>query len=121
MSSNNMHRVAIVAGSRTPFVKAGTVFRHHTALDLGVHSVKGLLEMHQLDPDSVDHLAYGIVIFDPKIPNLAREIVFNTPLPSKVHAHTVSNNCITGIHAITAIQDAIAAGRAEVLVLKPQR
>jgi len=113
MAEKNSNRVAIVAGARTPFVKAGTVFKKHTALDLGVHAVNGLLEMHEIDPVSVDHLAYGIVIFDPKIPNLAREIVFNANLPSEVHAHTVSNNCITGIHAITAIYDAIASGRAE--------
>lgn len=113
MAYNNTNRVAIIAGARTPFVKVGTAFKKHTALDLGAHAVNGLLEMHQVDPTAIDHLAYGIVIFDPKIPNLAREIVFNTKLPSEVHAHTVSNNCITGVHAITAIYNAIASGRAD--------
>ncbi len=107
-------RVAVVAGARTPFVKAGTVFKKYTALDLGIHAVKGLLDLHAVDPGIVEQMAYGIVIFDPMVPNIAREIVFNTELPSSVHALTVSNNCITGIHAITAIYDAIVAGRAEV-------
>jgi acetyl-CoA acetyltransferase family protein len=106
-------RVAIVAGLRTPFVKAGTVFRRHSPLTLATHAVGGLLERHAVDPTGIDALVYGIVLFDPRIPNLAREIVFNTPLPAGVHAHTVSNNCITGIHAITALHAAIVGGRAE--------
>lgn len=110
----NSTRVAVICGARTPFVKAGTVFKNYSALDLAVHSVNGLLKMHGVGPGSVDELVYGIVISDPKIPNIAREIVFNTDLPSSVRAHTVSNNCITGIHAITAIYDAIVAGRTEI-------
>lgn len=114
MTQTKAHRVAIVAGTRTPFVKAGTVFKHHTALDLAVHSVKGLLEMHDVPPQKVDELVYGIVIFDPHLPNIAREMVFNTDLPAEVRAHTVSNNCITGIHAITAVYDSIVNGRTEI-------
>ena len=114
MAAQNRKRVAIVAGTRSPFVKSGTVFKNYSALDLAVHSVKGLLETHKIQPDSVEELVYGIVIFDPKIPNIAREIVFNTDLPSSVRAYTVSNNCITGIHAITSIYDSIVKGRSEI-------
>ncbi|HEX9627425.1 MAG TPA: acetyl-CoA C-acyltransferase [Acidiferrobacterales bacterium] len=110
---DNPPRVAIVAGLRTPFVKAGTVFRRHSPLKLASHAVAGLLDRHQVDPAGIDELVYGIVLCDPRIPNLAREIVFNTPLPAGVRAHTVSNNCITGIHAVTALHDAIVSGRAE--------
>lgn len=107
-------RVAVVAGQRTPFVKAATRFKHYTPLQLGSHAVAGLLQKHAIDPGIVDELVYGIVLFDPTIPNLAREVVFATELPSAVMAHTVSNNCITGIHAITAIYDSIVAGRTAV-------
>ena len=107
-------RVAIVAGTRTPFVKAGTVFKRYSAMELGEHAVRGLLERSGLSADRIEQLVYGTVIADPLIPNLAREIVFKSPLPPTVHAYTVSNNCITGIHAITAIGDAIADGRIEV-------
>lgn len=107
-------RIAVIAGTRTPFVKAGTAFKKYSPLDLGVHAVNGLIEKHRLEPESVDELVYGIVIYDPKIPNIAREIAFKTSLPSTVRAHTVSNNCITGIHAITAIYDSIIHGRTEI-------
>ncbi|NIR49494.1 acetyl-CoA C-acyltransferase [candidate division KSB1 bacterium] len=114
MAQKNSHKVAIVAGTRTPFAKAGTVFKDYSALDLGVHAVKGLFEKHDLAPESVDELVYGIVIHNPRIPNIAREVVFKSSLPSAIRAHTVSNNCITGIHAITAIYDSIVNGRTEI-------
>ena len=114
MSANNATRVAVIGGARTPFVKAGTVFRKYAALELAVHSVDGLLEKQQLDPRSVDELVYGITVVDARIPHLAREVVFSSTLPSDVRALTVTNNCITGTSAITAICDSIAGGRADV-------
>ncbi len=114
MANEKKARVAIVAGSRTPFVKAGTVFKNYTSLQLAVHAVKGLMQMHDLAPGTVEELVFGTVIFDPHVPNVAREIVFNTDLPASVRAHTVSNNCITGIHAITSVYDSIVAGRTEI-------
>lgn len=114
MAKEQTKRVAVVAGARTPFVKAGTVFKKYSALELAVHSVKGLLQMHNINPELVDELVYGTVIADPHVPNIAREIVFKTELPATVKAHAVSNNCITGIHAITAIYDSIVNGRTEI-------
>ncbi|MCH7887073.1 MAG: acetyl-CoA C-acyltransferase [Candidatus Marinimicrobia bacterium] len=107
-------RVAIVGGIRTPFVKANTAFKKYTSLELGTHAVNGLIERFNLSSESVDELVYGWVIIDPRVPNVAREIVFNADLPSTVRAHTVSNNCITGIHAITSVYDSIREGRTEI-------
>ena len=114
MSENTSTRVAIVGGARTPFVKAGTVFRKYSPLDLGTHAVNGLLDKQQLDPQSVDELVYGITVLDATIPHFAREVVFSSNLPSTVEALTVANNCITGTSAITSIYDSIVAGRAEI-------
>jgi acetyl-CoA acetyltransferase family protein len=106
--------VAVVGGARTPFVKAGTVFRKYSALDLSIHSVNGLLEKQELDPSSVDELVYGITVLDARIPQFAREVVFSSALPSTVRALTVVDNCITATSAITSIYDSIAAGRTEI-------
>jgi len=114
MHQDTANRVAIMGGARTPFVKAGTVFKQYSALDLAVHSVNGLLEKQTLDPASVDELVYGIVVLDPRISHLAREVVFSSMLPPEVKALTVTNNCITGTSAIASIYDSIIAGRAEV-------
>ena len=107
-------RVAIVSGARTPFAKAGTVLRKHSPLDLAVHAVNGLLSKTQLDSISVDELAYGITVLDPRIPHFAREVVFSSELPSTARALTLTNHCITGTSAITTIYDSIVSDRAEV-------
>ena len=112
MSEKN--RVAVVGGARTPFAKAGASLRDHSSLDLGTHSVNGALEKLQLDPSSVDQLVYGVVVVDPSIPHLAREINFKSRLPSEVQSLTVTDNCISGTSAIAVVHDAIVTGRNDV-------
>lgn len=107
-------RVAIVAGARTPFVKARTAFEKVSALDLSGHAVSGLLARHDVDPAIVEALSWGIVLADPARPNLAREIVFANGLPASIEAQTISSYCITGLRTVSQIADAIAVGRIEV-------
>ncbi|MEX1258607.1 MAG: acetyl-CoA C-acyltransferase [Gemmatimonadota bacterium] len=113
MRSGAPRRVVVVGGARTPFAKAGTALKDVSALDLSVHAVTGLLAKTGIDPGSVEELAFGITLVDPRIPHLAREVVFSSDLPSSVRALTVTDNCITGTSGITAIWDSIALGRAE--------
>ena len=77
-----MTRVAIVAGMRTPFVKAGKAFKDLGPLRLARESVRGLLDAHQVPAESIGSLAYGVVVPEPGRPNLAREIVFEEKLPA---------------------------------------
>ncbi len=114
MTPGTSTRVAVVGGARTPFAKAGTAFRKHSPLQLSVHAVNGLLAKQKLDPESVEELAYGITVVDARIPHFARDVVFASNLPSTTLALTLTNNCITGTSAITAIYDSIVAGRAEI-------
>ncbi len=107
-------RVAIVAGARTPFVRAGTAFKDLGPLELARQSVLGLMERHEVDQDVVQAIAYGVVGPEPGRPNLAREIVFETGLPKTIEAQTISSYCITGLRTVTTIADAIASGRIEV-------
>jgi acetyl-CoA acetyltransferase family protein len=111
---DSLPRVAIVAGARTPFAKAGTKLRERSALELARHAVNGLLDRHQLDPSTIDEMVYGIVVVDPRRPQFAREVAFASELPSSVPAWTVTDNCITGTTAMIAIADSIRQGRAEI-------
>ena len=104
-------RVAIVAGARTPFVKAGQAFAGLGPLALAKHAVSGLLERHEIDPAGIDAMAFGVVVPERGKPNLAREIVLETGLPAGIEAQTVSSYCITGLRTATIIADAIARGR----------
>ena len=104
-------RVAIIAGMRTPFVKAGGGLSQYSACELGVHAVSGLLKTHKIDPKSIEEHVFGIVIHDPRIPNVSREIVLASSLPKQVTAHSVSNHCISGMVAVPSIYDSIINGR----------
>lgn len=111
--TDSPRRVAIVAGARTPFAKAGSKLRGYSALDLARRAVDGLLDKHALPPSSIDEMVYGIVVLDPRRPQFAREVAFASQLPSSTPAWTVTDNCITGTTAIMAIADSIRYGRAE--------
>jgi len=116
MASRTSQRVAFVGGARTPFAKAGTVFRRHSPLELARHSVDGLLVKHDLDPATVEELFFGIVTLDPGVPHMAREVVFSSRLPASVRAVTLTDNCITGLTAIAAGMQSIWDGRAQVVM-----
>ena len=106
-----MTRVAIVAGARTPFVKAGQAFSKLGPLALATHAVRGLVERHKVDAAGIEAIAFGAVVPERGKPNLAREIVFEAGLPASIEAQTVSSYCITGLRTATIIADAIARGR----------
>lgn len=110
------NRVVLVGGARTPFAKAARQLSELSAVDLGAHAVDGLLHKLGLDPTQVDQLFFGNVVVDPRVPHLAREVVFRSQLSAETYALTFSDNCITGTSAIMAAHDAIALGRAEVVI-----
>jgi acetyl-CoA acyltransferase len=106
--------VAVVAGCRTPFAKAGTAYRDLSALDLARTCVRELVERTELDPAAVDTLVMGQVIPSVKAPNLAREVVLGTGLPPSVPAHTVNRACASASQALVDVTAAILEGQAEV-------
>lgn len=112
MNQRKAPRIAVVAGARTPFAKAGTVLRHRSALELAVHAVDGVLEKFDLAPESVGEMYFGIVVVNPRIPQFAREVCFGSRLPSTVRALTLVDNCITGLSAISVLAGSLRAGNA---------
>jgi acetyl-CoA acyltransferase len=116
MNNGHPRRVAIVAGLRTPFAKAGTVYAQLDALDLGKLVVAELLERSEISPASIDAVIYGNVIPSIKAPNISREIVLGTGMPRQIPAHSVSMACATSNQAITSAADMIALRHADVVV-----
>jgi acetyl-CoA acyltransferase len=106
----NNGRVAIVAGCRTPFAKAGTAYRDLTAVDLAKACVRELVERTEMDPTLIEGVVMGQVIPSVKAPNLAREVVLGTGLPKAVPAHTVNRACASANEAIAEVASAILTG-----------
>ncbi|MBE3075079.1 MAG: acetyl-CoA C-acyltransferase FadI [Actinobacteria bacterium] len=112
----NRRRVAIVAGVRTPFAKAGTAFRTLSAIDLGKLCVAELLQRTSLDGSEVQALVFGTVIPSILAPNIAREVSLLPQLPKSVPAYSVSRACASANQAITDAADQIALGHIDVAI-----
>ncbi len=106
-----MTRVAVVGGARTPFVKAAGAFSKRNFLDLGIHAVKAAIQRSGVSVEQIDEVVFGTVLLDPRAPNWAREIVIRSGLPLNIGAHSVSNNCISGLVAAQMVRDSILTGR----------
>src|SRR5215217_4069372 len=103
-------RVAIVAGLRTPFARAGSVLKDMTAIELGRLTVTELLERAELDGKLVDAIVYGTVVHSVTEPNIAREVSLLPQLPKGIQSFTVSRACASANQAITDAADQIALG-----------
>ena len=116
MASRVGRRVAIVAGLRTPFVKAGTVFRDLTALDLGKIVVAELVQRAEIPVREIDQVVFGTVIPNVQWSNIAREIVLAAGLPKSIESFAVARACATSLQALTTAADSIALGNSEVAI-----
>ena len=112
----NGRRVAIVAGLRTPFAKAGTVFKTVSAIDLGRLCVTELVERSNLDGEDVDALIFGTIVPSVLAPNIAREVALLPIFPKGIPAFTVGRACASANQAITDGADQIALGQANVVI-----
>ena len=108
-------KTAIIAGCRTPFVRAGTRLAELTATDFGKAAVREALARSGVRPEAVDHLVLGTVVHDAQAPNIAREVGVAT-LPKSVPAYTVSRACTSANQAIVDACLLIEAGQADVVV-----
>ncbi len=113
---NGRRRVAVVAGVRTPFARAGTVLKNYTAIELGKLCVAELLQRAELDGTEVDAVVYGTVVPNVIAPNIAREVSPLPMLPKGVQAFSVSRACASANQAITDAADQIALGYLDVVV-----
>ncbi len=113
-ASANGTRVGVIAGCRTPFAKASTVYRDLSAVDLARICVRELIERSEAEPAWIDTVVMGQVIPSVRAPNLAREVVLGTAMPPGIPAHTVNRACASANQAIADVAGAILQGYAEV-------
>ncbi len=115
-SFGNGRRVAIVAGVRTPFTRAGSSFKSISAIDLGKLCVGELLQRTNLSGKEVEALIFGTVVPNVLAPNIAREVSLMPMLPKGVQAFSVSRACASANQAITDAADQIALGHNDVVI-----
>lgn len=116
MSFPNGRRVAIVAGCRTPFCKAGTLLKDARAVDLARYAARELLERSNLDPKVVEEVIFGQVVPSALVPNIAREVSLLPQFPKEIPAYSLNRACASSNQAVTAAHDQIVLGHAHVIL-----
>src|SRR5205823_2219951 len=117
MAPRTGRRVAIVAGLRTRFVKAGTAFKDLSALELSRQVVSELVQRAEIPPASIDQIVFGTVIPSVQLPNIAREVGLACGLPKNIDAYSVVRACATSMQAMTSAADSIALGEIDLAVV----
>jgi len=116
MAGSNGRRVAVIAGYRTPFSKAGTALKDVRAVDLARHAARELLERTNLEGAEVDEVIFGQVVPSALVPNIAREVSLLPQFPKEIPAFSLNRACASAAQAITSGHDQIALGNADVII-----
>ncbi len=92
--------VVIVAGRRTPFVRAGEDLRETPVDVLATACTRELIDVIGVDPTSVTELILGCCAQPPDRANPARVVSLRAGMPLSTPAFTVARNCASGMQAV---------------------
>lgn len=106
----------ILGGVRTPFVKAGGVFRKVPSYELGRLAVAETIARAELDPGRLDEVILGHCAMPSEAANSSRIVALRAGVPERVPAFTVHRNCASGMEAVASALYRIAAGDASLVM-----
>lgn len=109
-------QAVIVAGVRTPFAKAGTVFRVAGPVAMARFATRELLYRAGIDGTLVDEVIFGQVVPNVSAPNVAREVSLLPQFPRTIPAYSLNRACASAGQAITAAHDQIVLGHADTII-----
>ncbi|HEX4574135.1 MAG TPA: acetyl-CoA C-acyltransferase [Gemmatimonadales bacterium] len=116
MPVGNGRRVAVIAGCRTPFCRAGTALKDARAVTLARFVARELLERTNLDGSKVDAVIFGQVVASPLVPNVAREVSLLPQFPREIPAYSLNRACASSAQAVANAHDEIALGDADIVL-----
>lgn len=111
---SNSDRVVVVAGARTPFARARTVFAKMSPAALGGITLRETVARSGIDPKLIDEVYYGIVSPPAEGSNVSREALFDSGLPPQIPCTTVNRYCASSAEATAGIVAKIMAGQIEI-------
>lgn len=116
MPVGNGRRVAVVAGCRTPFCRAGTSLKDARAVDLARFVARELLERTNLSGGDVNAVVFGQVVPSALVPNVAREVSLLPQFPKEIPAYSLNRACASSGQAVANAHDEIVLGTADVVL-----
>jgi acetyl-CoA acyltransferase len=112
-----MKDVVIIEGFRTPYAKAGTVFKDVHPVDLGAAITREVLARTGIDPAMLDEVIVGNAGMPADAANIARVIALRAGVPERVPAYSVQRNCASGMQAAASAYAQIQAEMNELVLV----
>ena len=109
--------LAIVAGFRTPFCKAGGAMQGTAAADLATFVFREVMDRTGIDGKAIDEVILGCAGPDAREANIARVAALRAGLPESTPAMTVMRNCASGMESVATAQQKLRAGEGEVFLV----
>ncbi|HAZ79081.1 MAG TPA: acetyl-CoA C-acetyltransferase [Porticoccaceae bacterium] len=113
MTMTAIRKVAIIGGSRIPFVRSNTSYSHSSNMDMLSATLQGLVKRFNLAEERLGEVAAGAVMKHSRDFNLAREATLNSGLSLQTPAYDVQQACGTGLEAAILVGNKIALGQIE--------
>lgn len=113
-----MARVVICGVARTPIGKFRGSLSNLTAVELGIRSVKELLNRCNIDPSSgvIDEVLFGQVLQAGAGQAPARQVALGAGLPNTIAATTINKVCGSSLKAVMLAANSIKAGEYKAIV-----
>lgn len=108
-----MRKVAIIAGSRTPFVKSMSSYQGESNQNLLSAAFNDLVKKTNLRGKLLGDVIAGTVMNHPFDWNLTREVVLGSELNPETPGLNIQRACGTGLEAANLVALKIAAGQME--------
>ena len=113
-----MVEVVICAVARTPVGRYRGALANQSAVELGIHAVKGLLERVDIDPTSgiIDDVLFGQVLQAGAGQAPARQVALGAGMPFSTPATTINKVCGSSLKAVMMAANSIRSGEYNVIV-----
>lgn len=108
--------VVIVSAVRTPIGNFGGSLKSVSAVQLGAHVIKSVVDKAGIDSNQVDEVIMGNVLQAGLGQNPARQAAIHAGLPQLTPALTINKVCGSGLKAVHLAAQAIVTGDAEIVV-----
>jgi acetyl-CoA acetyltransferase family protein len=106
----------ILTGVRTPFAKAGSVFKRTPSYELGRIAAAEVVARSDVDPERIDEVVFGHCAMPIEAANSSRIVALRAGIPERVPAVTVHRNCASGMEAVANACHRIGSGDARLVL-----
>jgi len=117
VAKEQSHRVAVIAGTRTPFAKAGTKLKECSAVHLGVTAAQETIAQSGLSVGEIDEVVFGNAGTPVDAANISRVIALRAGIPQATPAYTVHRNCASAMEAVAQGCLKIGVGLADTMLV----